>query len=114
MTAERDAAAHTPGPWTANLHHTRQDGGRTYGFIFADGVVPTAAVVLGVEGMPQDEGRANARLIAAAPDMLAALKLVDAFAKADEAAGDDALWTDHFREMFEVVRAAIAKAEGRL
>ena len=45
--------------------------------------------------------------------MLAALRLVDAFAKEDEASGDDALWSSRFREIFEAVRDAIAKAEGR-
>lgn len=47
---------------------------------------------------------------AVVPDMLAALKLVEAFAKADEAAGDDNLWTEHFPEVIEIVRAAIARA----
>lgn len=65
--------AHTPAPWRANLHHTQKQGGINHGFVFADSIVPLAAVVLGVEGMSEDEGRANAHLIAGAPDMLAAL-----------------------------------------
>lgn len=48
--------------------------------------------------MQREEADANARLIAAAPDMLEALKGVDGF-------GANAA--------FDAVRAAIAKAEGR-
>lgn len=67
LKALREAAEKaTPGPWMANLHHTAVSAGRTYGFVFADGVVPVAAITIGVEGMPQDEGRANATLIALA------------------------------------------------
>ena len=68
----------TPTPWRANLHHTQTRGGRNYGFIIADSIVPIAAILLGVEGMPEDEGRANAALIVRAvnahADLLAALK----------------------------------------
>lgn len=63
----------TKGPWTANLHHTQTQAGRTYGFVHAGAAVPIAAVTLGVEGMPEDEGRANARLIAAVLDLYEAL-----------------------------------------
>lgn len=64
---------HTPAPWKADLHHLQQNGARTYAFVFADGLVPICGVHVCVEGMPDEEGRANARLIAAAPDLLAAL-----------------------------------------
>src|SRR6266550_596982 len=66
----------TTGPWRPNLHHTQEQAGRTYGFIHAGTAVPIAAVTLGVEGMPQDEGRANARLIAATPELYNALKAI--------------------------------------
>ncbi len=59
---------HTPGPWRADPRHTEKRGGLNHGFIISDSIVPLAAVVLGVEEMPEDEGRANTRLIAAAPD----------------------------------------------
>jgi hypothetical protein len=64
---------HTPGPWFANTHHEKRDGGRFYVFVTADGLVPVCAVGAGVEGFGREEGRANARLIAAAPDLLGAL-----------------------------------------
>ena len=45
--------------------------------------------------------------------MLAALKLVVAFGKVEQDCGDDALWSDDFREMFEASEAAIAKANSQ-
>ncbi len=70
------ARAATPGPWKANLHHTKKHGAMNYGFIFANDLYPVATVTLGVEGMPEDEGRANARFIAAlSPDVV--LRLVE-------------------------------------
>lgn len=108
-------SAHTPGPWRPNFHHTHRDGGRTYAMV-DDGksIVPLAAVTLGVEGCSEDEGRANARLIAAAPDMLAALRAT--------VAGDDASLAELDKlgvprnpensRLTELCRAAIRKAEG--
>lgn len=94
---------HTPGPWRVNLHHTKTSAGRNYGFVMADGIVPIAAVTLGVEGVAEDEGRANAALIAAAPDLLAALQLVwDTYGF--DPSIDSAIW--------QTVRAAIARATG--
>lgn len=59
----------TPGPWRPELHHTKRDGGRLYGFVHsANNLVPVAAIPLGVEGYGYDEGAANTHLIAAAPD----------------------------------------------
>jgi hypothetical protein len=61
-------SAHTPGPWVAEtsglpLAVTTEDG-RHLATVYPS----------------RDEGRANARLIAAAPDLLAALRtMVDAF-----------------------------------
>lgn len=63
----------TPGPWFADLHNERRDGGRFYVFITASGLVPVCAVTSGVEGYGRDEGRANATLLAAAPDLYEAL-----------------------------------------
>lgn len=98
---KQSIVAHTPGPWIPNLHHTKDYAGRTHAFIMAVGaIVPVAAVVLGVEGCSQDEGRANARLIAAAPELLAFAQYV-----ADMDDGNPA-------PLFEKARAAIAKATG--
>lgn len=59
----------------------------------------------GVRGRTNDEGRANARLISAAPDLLAALKEL-----LPEGWGDDETM-DHIPGVAKA-RAAIAKAEG--
>lgn len=64
----------TPGPWTALFHHPQRMGGREYVMITAGALVPLAAVVLGAEGCSHDEGRANARVIAALPDLVKALE----------------------------------------
>lgn len=95
-------SAHTPGPW-GNYEEGDYWGVET----------PSVSIVVwgnaedgddgGVRGKTIEEARANARLIAAAPDLLEALK---AFVKA----GDG---HDDFTELWPVAAAAIAKAEGR-
>lgn len=50
--------------------------------ITAGAIVPLAAVVLGAEGCSQDEGRANARVIAALPDLVKALEAAETAYKA--------------------------------
>jgi hypothetical protein len=72
MNTPKPAA--TPGPYRADLHHTRRDGGRTYGFVRGPGIVPIAAVTLGVEGMSEGEGRANCHLLASSWDMRETLR----------------------------------------
>lgn len=48
------SATHTPLRLVFDLHNTWRDGGRTYAYIRTPGdIVPVAAVVLGVEGMPE-------------------------------------------------------------
>ena len=84
----------TPGPWEVS-----DTGANIYG--------ATGDIVASVHGLPKphltSEGKANARLIAAAPELLKALKnLVD---------------ESHFglarrNKARELARAAIAKAEG--
>jgi len=83
-------AEHTPGPWTiydqTDPHHIKIKGQ------YAD---------IGGAHVADILGEANARLIAAAPDLLAALK---AFMHADG--------HDDFEDEWPAARAAIAKAEG--
>ena len=62
-------ARHTPGPWEL-------EGPVQFTFHIKKGDVPIASVYTGRFGpaaSPDAEGEANARLIAAAPDLLAAL-----------------------------------------
>lgn len=95
---------HTSAPWVATP--TYPDGEFVVYSKTAAGRVPSECRRVAYVYEKDD-----ATLIAAAPDMLAALKLVAAFAADDEASGDANLWTDHYREVIEVVRAQIARFE---
>jgi len=102
---------HTPGPWTFNGDHVVA-GTHT---VLAD---PFAS-----DALFGGEGEANARLIAAAPDLLAALVKLVAFAAqytgdgCNEAEGA-VLDTAHANaepldNMVDTARAAIARATGK-
>ena len=88
-------AKHTPGPW-----RTEPAPHRSHWIL---GSVPVALTV--------EPSEANARLIAAAPDLLAALRdMIDRYARAMKDSG-----VSHYPEaMVEIrsARAAIAKATG--
>lgn len=86
---------HTPGPWKVRDYKTKDGGLWVDGGIARNRATGTVALVYPLSGQA-----ANAHLIAAAPDMLAALKEIS-----HNAAISDA-WLDP-------VRAVIAKAEGR-
>lgn len=88
---------HTPAPWT-----TRPIGD---GRVAIDGQhwVEFATVVVEVEEMAYREGEANARLIAAAPDLLASCKALLEAAPSRDIIGAD---------VFDNARSAIIKATG--
>lgn len=88
---------HTPGPWHIS------DNGEEFGIYPPDGISPIGFVDYG------NSGDANAKLIAAAPDMLATLKSVRS-AIVEKA--PDTLWADLIGTAVDVIDAAIAKAEG--
>lgn len=92
-------AKHTPGPWTVSVWHDGRDG--TTPCIMASGA--TVAKIHVAPITPPPEADANARLIAAAPELLAACKL------ALETVGD----MTEAEQRRQIVRKAIAKAEGR-
>jgi hypothetical protein len=108
-------ADHTPGPWTVESLY---DGSRTVAIVRPlftrdafSGRLHAPYVNAAQDWVGDADGDrlfANARLIAAAPDLLAALRdLCDAIP--DETVGDDpplGVWIQHGRD-------AIAKAEGR-
>jgi hypothetical protein len=91
-------AKHTPGPWAWVY-----DGSSDYSIGEAED--PQAKAVAGVYawGRDYDTAEANCALIAAAPDLLAALK--ELVAHSSCRAGDVPMW--------QAAEAAIAKAEGR-
>jgi hypothetical protein len=105
-------AAHTPAPWATNgadgLSVAAVDiltGGKlliatAHGLELGGGFIPSV-----------DEGKANARLIAAAPELLEALKEIDkrmGFCLNRSISADEAY--DSFYQ--GIVKAAIAKATG--
>ena len=89
---------HTPGPWETTGIFVR----RNVAVIPKIGKADICAVYADGE-IKREEARANARLIAAAPDLLAACKMI-----ASIAVGWQALTPGDIAE----VHAAIAKAEG--
>lgn len=95
-----EKTTYTPGPW-----HSRPVGFRGHMEIFTASDDLIAALHL------RDDTAANARLIAAAPELLGELvKITDAYAEAMKDAG-----VTHYPEALAVVRharAAIAKARG--
>ena len=98
--------AHTKGPWSLSDETTR-DGLRSK---LVHGMPEGMLAIVRVEHQGAYYGDANARLIAAAPDLLEALKIMEA-EKSDymtrNKLGDPAV--EHTNRM---ARAAIAKAEG--
>jgi len=99
---------HSPGPWQSK-HDFDEFGlsniiGNVDGETFADGTSRYTFDPICIVDTETAEWRANARLIAAAPDLLAALKaLHQRYVMAIGNEGPEAL----------SARAAIAKAEGR-
>jgi hypothetical protein len=91
---------HTPAPWHL---WSSKDGGFTISAGYQD-----EAVICQRSDWDHraTESVDNGRLIAAAPDMLAALRLLQGFAWA----ADD---SEHGKEIKRRAEAAIAKAEGR-
>jgi hypothetical protein len=95
---------HTPGPWgcidTSNHAHD-------YRLIKPDG----SPLPLHVEANDHSEQRANARLIAAAPDLLEALQEITSD-YADRFDLDDPSTNPGIKSSIEQARAAISKATG--
>ena len=92
MTKENEKLQHTPGPWV--VEHSRLE--KTPGVVA--GLEPIALIV---------KSEANASLIAAAPELLEALKgvLSESF---DIECGDRVIVAQHV----DAIRDVIAKAEG--
>lgn len=101
-----EQAKHTPGPW--KILRSRTDVARGVSITMSDG--SGARVAVSDDGWPNATQDANARLIASAPEMLAALKNIcltyEAERKHNGRAGDPS-------DSLEDARAAIARAEGR-
>lgn len=101
-------AQHTPGPWTIEQYGAgdslvvHSDADTRVCFMATPGLLGSLPNI-----------KANARLIAAAPDMLAAIKVVDDVetARLRHVGLNDEGIAEH--PVVKMLRAAIAKAEGR-
>lgn len=109
-----ETAKHTSGPWEAwNAH-----GGKILNSWRVGERNTTPGVVLPVAVVSNDrsgdEQIANAQLIAAAPELLAACKVVEPQGMAEFNAPDDPVVVIQLtRDELASIRSAIAKAEGR-
>ena len=97
-TKEKSTAKHTPEPWVARgdivvAHRPHVCGGYNEESVLS-------------LNRPSAERHANKRLIAAAPSLLAACKLVS------ETCGPAEFWNGETNRFLKLVEKAIAKAEG--
>lgn len=101
---------HTPGPWEL-WNHAETDqiavGPKIGGVAVADVCIANGQGI--VTHSTIDRGQANARLIAAAPELLAALEILLPIVESLVLDGEK----EHFQAQ-EEARAAIAKAKGNL
>jgi hypothetical protein len=118
---ENKKAQHTPGPWKANATAERLGEKKT--FIYSEGKAkldrteyrPAPIVTILDVCVDIDEHEANARLIASSPELLSALKAIQA-----GFLDGSIQWTkkrvsdsDPYHPANTLMNAAIAKAEGR-
>lgn len=107
MENQKTAPAHTPGPWTfSTKDYGQRNNGRWFDILPGDGGLAFTAVVQ--PSIPTEEAEANARLIAAAPELLTALK--DALAALELAKKRDPDQAGLYH--CPLAREAAAKAEG--
>ena len=103
------SAKHTPGPWSLKTY-TYFSGGTAQGDVIdADG---RTIRVCGVSLTSTPESQANARLIAAAPELLEALRTFADEYVAMINSGDCGFWNPEDEDKVKGARAAIAKATG--
>ena len=99
--------AHTPGPWNCI-----EDDINSFSIQLPDGS-PLATVGDGVhDGAPDGMVQANARLMAAAPDLLEACRGICAMIERGKN-GDERIDLDRYEEADRRCRRAIIKAQGR-
>ena len=114
----RGSSGHTPGPWTASVA-VRNHGGwkdpTQHVQILADQILIADFDTAFVEYPDDPENEANARLIAAAPDMLAALRNVQKIISEAALTGfnwKDGDWAERLFASQQVTSAAIRSAIG--
>lgn len=101
---------HTPGPWRYGAPWDKPNGGRTiFGRHVDEYIADVYAGHHADDSVDGPRGEANARLIAAAPDLLAAL---EAYVAGDFEAQGSTLAAQRHNARRDAARAAIAKARG--
>lgn len=101
---------YTPGPWQTKRAEIRVDGEYDYAIYDANReVIAEAFGRSSQNNFPPAE--ANARLIAAAPDLLAALKFVEQYFMRSNASGN--FLGDEEHETWRIASEAIDQAESR-
>ena len=100
---------HTPGPWFAKR---AGDGGYFEWYVGRDGENCSIAEDI-TDPVTRDPSEANAHLIAAAPDLLEALKAIISDDMEDQKTAQEFGGFVLPDELRTAARAAIAKAEGR-
>lgn len=100
------AARHTPGPWTINRTNADFVG------IAQEGYMPHATVFPRDNGPWEDTAEANARIIAAAPDLLEACRWAMRYCQEAKANQYDDRAAVPLACAISALHAAIAKAEG--
>lgn len=112
-------AKHTPGPWTVGEYRRRRSDGvhrgiQINGAPMSDGFVPRAAMAAAHPRVSRQQSEANARLIAAAPEMFGdgafLLDRLDDFEREIDRDDMSRQWAGHVSPAIERFRAAIAKA----
>ena len=109
------SAQHTPGPWEMDEAGSWKDGNRTSVEYFVRLPGDDVAIASDIidPGNGDKPSKANATLIAAAPDLLKALEsLLAEYEDRKAQWGDEYLWDKHeHKEVIESAKTAIAKAK---
>ena len=95
-------ASHTAGPWVVNPLCAQVDCSKPSEI---GGLLPIAQLLWPTDERSEAETAANAHLIAAAPELLKALRAVDLARHTDE--------PDDWQRATDLTASAFAKAEGR-
>lgn len=111
----RTMSAHTPGPWSyAELANKRSDGYiRAESVRQFEGAEKPIAIAKVCTVAPRDQVRANTRLIAAAPDLLAACQDAEEFLRPMDEQECSGFTGADLDAIMATLRAAIAKATGK-
>ena len=94
---------HTPGPWRTNKLHAKGNQGK---FVIAN-MIEYIGCIDAVEGAEKNE--ANARIIAAAPDLLLCCQVLLSYFDGGEVT---ITWADGMPGNLDAIREAVKKATG--